>query len=125
MAIQELINSGRIGRPVMIRRTSHGFQRRADWQMLRKYGGGELSNTGPHLIDQVLQLIGEGDLELFADLQHTVGAGDAEDHVKVVLKSQSGSSPTWRSPGAAPLPKNRGLSWVPKVPSRAIPKSCG
>lgn len=90
MAIQELINSGRIGRPVMIRRTSHGFQRRADWQMLRKYGGGELSNTGPHLIDQVLQLIGEGDLELFADLQHTVGAGDAEDHVKVVLKSQSG-----------------------------------
>lgn len=90
LAIRSLIDEGRLGRVVMVRRTAHGFQRRADWQMLRKYGGGELSNTGPHLIDQVLQLVGEGDLDIFSDLQHTVGAGDAEDHVKVVLKSESG-----------------------------------
>lgn len=90
-AIRSLIESGRLGRIVLIRRTMHTFQRRADWQMLRKYGGGELSNTGPHLIDQVLELLGEGELEIFADLQHTVGAGDAEDHVKVVLKHESGT----------------------------------
>ncbi len=91
LAIRSLIDEGRLGRIVMVRRTAHGFQRRADWQMLRKYGGGELSNTGPHLLDQVLQLLGEGELEVFADLQHTVGAGDAEDHAKVVIKSASGA----------------------------------
>lgn len=91
VAIRDLIESGKLGKIVLIRRTMHVYQRRADWQMLRKYGGGELSNTGPHLIDQVLQLIGDEDLEIFADLQHTIGAGDAEDHVKMVLKSKSGT----------------------------------
>ncbi len=85
-AIQHLMGSGRIGRPVLLRRTTHRFQRRADWQMLRRLGGGELSNTCPHLIDQALCLLGPGPYEVFADLQHTVGAGDAEDHVKLCLK---------------------------------------
>ena len=30
-------------------------------------------------------------MEIFADLQHTVGAGDTEDHVKVVLKHENGT----------------------------------
>ena len=89
--IKEWIDTGRIGKVVMIRRGTYLYQRRADWQMLRKFGGGELSNTGPHLIDQVLLLLGEGELDVYADLQHTVGAGDAEDHVKVVIRSSSGA----------------------------------
>lgn len=91
VAIQELIASGGLGRIVMIRRGTYQFDRRADWQMLRKFGGGELSNTGPHLLDQLLLLLGEGPLDLFADLQHTVGAGDAEDHVKLTLKNRTGT----------------------------------
>lgn len=89
--IKEWIEGGRIGKVVMIRRGAYTYQRRADWQMLRKFGGGELSNTGPHLIDQVLLLLGDGDLDVYADLQHTIGAGDAEDHVKVVIQSESGA----------------------------------
>lgn len=88
--IQSLISTGRLGDIVLIRRTAGRFQRRADWQMLRKFGGGELSNTVPHLLDQVLLLLNDGPLELFADLRHTVGAGDAEDHVKLVLRGDSG-----------------------------------
>ena len=92
LKIREWIDAGRIGRIVLVRRGTYVYQRRADWQMLRKFGGGELSNTGPHLIDQVLLLLGEGKVDVWADLQHTIGAGDAEDHVKVVLKSESGAT---------------------------------
>ncbi len=90
LAICDLLREERIGRVVHIRHGSYGFQRRTDWQMLRRFNGGELSNTGPHLIDQMLPLLGSDEIELFADLQHTIGAGDAEDHVKLVLKPAGG-----------------------------------
>jgi len=87
--VQRVVASGRLGELVLIRRTLHRFQRRADWQTLRKYGGGELSNTVPHALDQVLLLLGEP-TEVFADLRHTVSLGDAEDHVKLCLRTANG-----------------------------------
>ena len=88
--VQEVLASGRLGEIVLVRRTSHRFTRRSDWQTLRKYDGGELSNTVPHLLDQVLLLLGEEPSDLFADLRHTVGLGDAEDHVKLCLRAEGG-----------------------------------
>ncbi len=86
-AVQEVIAGGRLGRVVLIKHTQNNFIRRADWQMLRRLGGGELSNNGPHILDQALLLLGEGPVEVCADLQHTIGGGDAEDHVKLLLKA--------------------------------------
>ncbi|GAA5012511.1 Gfo/Idh/MocA family protein [Actinopolymorpha pittospori] len=88
--VQEVLASGRLGEIMLLRRTSHRFTRRSDWQTLRKYDGGELSNTVPHLLDQVLLLLGEEPNDLFADLRHTVGLGDAEDHVKLCLRAEGG-----------------------------------
>lgn len=91
LAIQALIREGRLGELTLVRRTVHNFFRRRDWQMLRRFDGGALSNTVPHLLDQVLQFAGPGlGLELLADLRHTVGAGDAEDHVVLVLRAKKG-----------------------------------
>jgi len=90
IAVRDVIASGRLGRVVLIRRYSSAFSRRADWQMLRRLGGGELLNNGPHFLDQVLALLGEGPTEVCADMQHTVGAGDAEDHVKLCLRGAGG-----------------------------------
>ena len=88
--IKALIEEGRIGRVVLIRRGIYRFARRADWQTLRKFGGGELANTGPHLVDQLLLLLNGKVVEVFADLQRTVSGGDAEDHVKLSLKDDTG-----------------------------------
>lgn len=94
LAVRAALSSGRLGRPVLVRRTIHEFMRRADWQTLRKFDGGILSNTVPHLLDQVLQLADpSAELELLADLRHTVGAGDAEDHAKLTLRPLAGSGP--------------------------------
>lgn len=91
-ALQDVVASGRLGRLVLVRRGLYRFTRRADWQTLRKFGGGELANTGAHLLDQVLTLLGARFGDLFADLQHTVGAGDAEDHVKVCFTTAGGTT---------------------------------
>ena len=88
--IREIIDSGRIGEVVLIRRAVHRYARRADWQTLRSHGGGELPNTVSHFLDQLLLLIGESPVSVFADLRRTVSAGDAEDHVKLTLKPEKG-----------------------------------
>lgn len=89
-AVREVIDSGRIGEVSLIRRVAHRYARRADWQTLRELGGGELPNTTSHTLDQLLMLLGDTPIEVFADLRRTVSAGDAEDHVKLILRPQSG-----------------------------------
>jgi len=90
LKIREIIDSGRIGEVVLIRRAIHRFARRADWQTLRSHGGGELPNTASHFLDQLLLLVGDGPLSVFADLRRTVSAGDAEDHAKLTLRPEKG-----------------------------------
>lgn len=91
LAVRAAVTSGQLGELVFVRRAIHRFMRRTDWQMLRKFDGGELSNTVPHLLDQALQFAApDAEFELLADLRHTVGAGDAEDHARLTLQPRDG-----------------------------------
>lgn len=91
LAAKEVFDSGRIGEVVLIRRTVHRFQRRTDWQTLRSHGGGELPNTALHFLDQLLTLVPEDmPVEVLADLRQLNSAGDAEDHVKLTMRPESG-----------------------------------
>ena len=87
LKVKEVIQSGKLGRIVLVKIHNHTFGRRWDWQTLKKFGGGELRNNGVHLIIQGLQLLGDKEPEVFYDLQRTLTLGDAEDHVKVILKA--------------------------------------
>jgi len=87
LKVREVIQSGKLGRIVLVKIFRHSFGRRWDWQTLKKFGGGELRNNASHLIDQALQLLGENEPEIFCDLQRTLTLGDAEDHVKLILKA--------------------------------------
>ncbi|MEM2500959.1 MAG: Gfo/Idh/MocA family oxidoreductase, partial [Candidatus Bathyarchaeia archaeon] len=89
LKIREVIRSGKLGRIVLIKIYSHTFGRRWDWQTLKKFGGGELRNNGVHLIIQGLTFIGDNEPEVFCDLQRTLTLGDAEDHVKIILKAEN------------------------------------
>ena len=90
LEVRKIIDSGRIGEPLLIRRTTHRYSRRDDWQTLRRMGGGELPNTTVHFLDQLLTLVPDAELEVFADLRHTITAGDAEDHVKLTIRPDHG-----------------------------------
>jgi predicted dehydrogenase len=84
--IREIIDSGVLGRIVQISIAFNGYSRRWDWQTLKEYHGGNLLNTGPHPLDQALQLFGEGSLPDIACVMDRANTfGDAEDHVKILL----------------------------------------
>lgn len=89
LKVKEVMESGKLGRIILIKIYNHLFSRRWDWQTLKIFGGGELRNNGVHPIAQAVQILGDRDLEVFCDLQKTLTLGDAEDHVKIILRAES------------------------------------
>jgi scyllo-inositol 2-dehydrogenase (NADP+) len=88
--LRAILTSGRLGRVYHVRIGVFSYGRRNDWQSLRKYGGGMLSNYGAHSLDQLLQLIGYDIKEVFSNLRVVASLGDAEDVLKVVVTTRSG-----------------------------------
>jgi len=83
--VRKVIDSGVLGRIVMIKIAFNGYARRWDWQTLQEFNGGNLLNTGPHPLDQALVLFGEGMPKVTCVMDRCNTFGDAEDHVKVLL----------------------------------------
>jgi len=88
LKVQEVIESGVLGRVVMVKIAFNNFARRWDWQTLQEYGGGSLRNTGPHPVDQALVLFGSGMPEVFCLMDRATTFGDADDHVKLILHGE-------------------------------------
>lgn len=86
--VQKVLDSGVLGRIVMIKIAFNGFSRRWDWQTLQEYGGGNLLNTGPHPVDQALQLFGPGMPNVTCVMDRANTWGDAEDFVKLILTGE-------------------------------------
>ncbi len=55
--VREVIASGVLGRIIEVRIHNGGFDRRWDWQTMKRYGGGMLNNSGPHFVDMGMLLI--------------------------------------------------------------------
>jgi len=87
--VRKVIASGVLGRIVMVRIAFNGFARRWDWQTLQEMNGGNLLNTGPHPLDQALQLFGTDRMpEVWCKMDRVNTFGDAEDHVKLLLTGE-------------------------------------
>jgi len=103
--IHEIIDSGLLGNVYAIKLNRGGYQRRCDWQTLKECAGGQLLNWGPHLIDHALQFLDGSVDELWSDLKRIAAAGDAEDHVRIILKGSSGRIVEVEITGGAALPQ--------------------
>ena len=88
--VLEIIHSGILGEVYEIKLCRHSYQFRDDWQTLISCGGGQLNNWGPHLIDQGLRLLESPLDSVWGDLKNIAARGDAEDHLKVILKGKNG-----------------------------------
>lgn len=87
--IKKVLDSGVLGRPLLIKVAYNNFSRRWDWQTMRKHYGGSLLNTGPHAVDQALNLLSsDGMPKVTSHLDRANTFGDAEDHVKIFLKGK-------------------------------------
>ena len=88
--IRQAIATGKLGQVYHVKRGAFGWGRRNDWQTLIKFGGGMLSNTGAHFIDQLLDLTGRDIDRIFCRLGRVAALGDAEDVVKLVYQTRAG-----------------------------------
>lgn len=88
--VNEIIDSGILGEVYEIRLTRNGYQRRNDWQTIKEFGGGQLLNWGPHIVDHSIYFCGGAYTEMFADIKRVAAVGDAEDHIKLVFKGING-----------------------------------
>ncbi|NKB67882.1 MAG: gfo/Idh/MocA family oxidoreductase [Candidatus Latescibacteria bacterium] len=85
-----LLDSGVLGRIVQINVAYNGYARRWDWQTVQEYRGGNLLNTGPHPMDQVMRLLDfKKPDKILCVMDRANTMGDAEDHVKILLKSRN------------------------------------
>ena len=85
--IKELLATGKLGELMQVSIKFNGFSRRWDWQTSLRFNGCEVMNTGPHPMDQALDLMGY-DVEMptvFSKLGSINVSGDAEDYAKIIL----------------------------------------
>jgi predicted dehydrogenase len=87
--VNKVLESGVLGRVIQVSIQFSGYARRWDWQCLQEFGGGNLYNTGPHPVDQALQLLEypEGNPNVICHMDRVNTYGDAEDYVKLVLSA--------------------------------------
>jgi scyllo-inositol 2-dehydrogenase (NADP+) len=104
--IREIMASGILGTVYEIKLSRHGFKRRSDWQTIIECGGGQLNNWGPHILDHALQFLDYDVKEVWSDLKRIAAVGNAEDHLKIVLKGGSGLVVDLEISGGAALPQN-------------------
>ena len=103
----QVIDSGVLGRIIQVSLSFSGFARRWDWQTLQEYKGGNLLNTGPHPMDQAMRLLD------FKMPQHILCAmdrantyGDAEDYVKILLRTKGKPVIDVEISSCTPFPQN-------------------
>lgn len=84
--VKSVLKSGVLGRPVQISIAFNGYARRWDWQCVQDNIAGALYNTGPHPLDQALDLLGGDEMPaVFCKMDSANVFGDAEDYVKLIL----------------------------------------
>jgi scyllo-inositol 2-dehydrogenase (NADP+) len=91
VALQAILAQGWIGPVYMIKSARTGYTRRNDWQAFRQYGGGMLNNYGAHHVDLLLHLSGSRAAHVYCALRAVATLGDAEDVVKAVIETESGT----------------------------------
>ena len=89
-AVKEVIDSGKLGKVYEVNTEQNGFQHRDDWQTISEFGGGQLLNWGPHIVDHSIYFCGGAYTEMFSDIKLVTAVGDAEDHIKLVFKGVNG-----------------------------------
>ena len=100
----EIIDSGILGNVFEIKLTRNSYQRRCDWQTISEFGGGQLLNWGPHIIDHSLRFCGGAYTDMYSAIRHVAAAGDCEDHIKIVFTGVNGRIVDMEISGGAALP---------------------
>ncbi len=101
--MMHILDSGILGNVFEVQLSQYDYQRRDDWQTISRFGGGQMLNWGPHLIDHALQFLGAPVAALTSDSIHAAAGGDCEDHFSIRLRGENGRFVTVSVSGSAAL----------------------
>jgi predicted dehydrogenase len=107
LKVKEICESGLLGKITFIRIAWHGFKRRWDWQTARSFGGGELYNNGPHLVDHGMELFGDAEPKVWCELRHSLNSGDVEDDVRVIITGENAPTVQMELTATTPFSQDR------------------
>jgi len=80
---------------------------RPQWRAEKAYGGGQLYDWGSHLIDQVLTMVPSKVETVYGDLKSLIWSDEVDDHFKVVIKFENGTTAEIESSADCRLPLPR------------------
>ena len=90
LQVREVIESGVLGEIYDIKMRRGTYERRDDWQTVKRCAGGMALAFGPAFLDQALELLRTPPVKVWSDLKRVASVGDAEDYVHIVLRNMGG-----------------------------------
>ena len=87
---KEVIESGVLGEVYNIEMRRGVYERRDDWQTVKRCGGGTALSWGPAFLDQAIELLHTPPVKLWSDFKRVASVGDAEDYVRIILRNMAG-----------------------------------
>ncbi len=109
--IREIMASGILGDVFEVKLARVSFGRRDDWQTLMQFAGGMILNWGPHIVDHALRMLDAPVADVWSDLKRVAAVGDAEDHLKIVLRGTNGRVVDMEISGGAAIKAPVYLIW--------------
>jgi predicted dehydrogenase len=90
LQVKDILATKKLGDVFQIALRVHKYQMRNDWQTLKEFGGGQLLNWGPHVVDWGMRLLNSPVADIWSDLKCVAAAGDAEDTIKLLIRGENG-----------------------------------
>ena len=105
--IRKVIDSGKLGKVFEISLSQRSYQRRDDWQTISEFGGGQLFNWGPHIVDHALRLLDAPVAQQYSHCVQAAAGGDCEDHFTAHFIGENGRKVNVCISGASALYDDR------------------
>ena len=106
-----MMSDPRLGQIHQIRICREDYVRRDDWQAVKRLGGGAAYYAMTDLMIQALKLLPVPPIQMWSELKRIASLGDAEDYVRVCLKTRDQISADIEFNGGA-VPGDRSPSFV-------------
>ncbi len=90
MQVKEVMTAPELGEIYDIKIRRGCYERRDDWQAVKRCGGGAALQYGTAFLDQALDLLHVQPVKIWADFKRVAAMGDAEDYFRIILKSLAG-----------------------------------
>ncbi len=105
--MKRIMDSGLLGHVFEVQLAEYGYQWRDDWQTISEFGGGQMLNWGPHLIDHALRFLNAPVKRMHCDNIQAVAGGDCEDHFSIRMTGENGRFVTVSVSGCAAFRQGR------------------